>query len=763
MSYITRWLYSTSHKDIAILYLGYGLIASMVATGMSLIIRMGAPSLALFKSKLVWVYIHIHEVLKYLCILHLSAWVESNKTTYGIAGNKKGSDERLQFLQSSLRRLDHAEVNKLDTLFWNMISQYTYCRYYQYIISIVIYISIRIYNSWKGYQSCQLACIILIIIKQAAKILSTKKRRTKLRRDLSVKVITITNTSGGLIVVSNTRNGMNVLGNWYKTKWPSLNVNSLRMYATSTKSNLNDTIFKVRNSKELSAILRNELKVYKQDNRFNNLKNILKDPYFWIAAYNSIKSKPGNMTPGVGSETLDGINFKYFENLSKEIVSGKYKPKPIRRVEIPKLNGKSRPLSISNPRDKIVQAGLACILEAIWEPKFLNTSYGFRPNRSINSALEQLYLWGSRYTWVIQGEITKCFETIPHNIIMNQIKKEINCHLTISLMYKCIRTNTQQDNGTITISKEGTPQGSVLSPILGNIVLHLFDLYLDEYKNKYDLGKRRKVNPEYYKYQNKRIWAKKKDRKNEARNWLVKMRSVPKVDQMDPKFKRLKYIRYADDFVILVIGSYKDCAEIKTAISKFLLTSCGLKLNDEKTKISLLTKNWEFLGITLRKLKRGFVIPIKTKRKGTKVISNSRLLLLAPINKLKQIFVDTSIVKRDKKGNIKPWAQTHLINLTHYEIIKFYNLKINGIMQYYSFVTNRFRLGYLVWLLQASCALTLSRKFKINSLKGTLTKFGKHLTDPDTDIKLCLPKDYKVTHYFNTSKVFNVEQIIKTK
>ena len=773
MKYVDRWLFSTSHKDIAILYLIFGFVSGMVGTGMSVIIRMGAPLWAVWWCKLVQTYMYIQAFsLRKWYIFNYSAFIISNKFINGIAGVKRVGEIELTLSESNPMKTDYAKDDELDTLNKDKISLYSQVSCCRNISSIVIYISIRIYYSWKWWLLCKLT----YILKQVAKIWSTLKTIIQLRRDLSASRERSQCANGGSIVVSSIRNDMNYSknmshgrvslfhGDRIYMKWSSQNVNSLRMYGTKVTNN-NESIFKVKKRTELTAILINELKVYNHNDKYRNLKNILGDPYFWVAAYNSIKNKPGNMTKGTDNETLDGITFSYFENLSRDIVSGKYKPNPFRRVEIPKANGKLRPLGISSPRDKIVQAGLASILEAIWEPKFLKTSHGFRPNRSTHTALRDLYLAGSRYKWVIQGDITKCFDSIPHNKLIEVIKELVQCHLTISLLYKCIRMGTKMNNNTISYSKIGTPQGSVLSPILCNIILHEFDKYLEELKSKYEKGKNRSRNPVYASYQNARMRALNSGDLIKARKNLLQMRTVSQGDPMDTNYRRLRYLRYADDFVVLVIGNYTDCVELKNKMSDFLITKCGLELNDAKTKINLITKSWDFLGVTLKKQRRaGLIVPIKLENKqGVKGVANTRLMILTPTKKLKESLVEAKIVTRNKNNELRPNALTHLINLTHYEIIKFYNQKIMSILNYYTFVTNRYKLGYIVWCLQASCALTLSRKYKINSLPKTIKKFGKYLADPETDIKLYLPKDYKVMHKFQDNSENNVMKVINRK
>lgn len=810
MSYITRWLYSTSHKDIAILYLGYGLISSMVATGMSVIIRMelsGANPQYLQSNNQVYnvmvtghaigmIFLFVMPVLigafgNYFLpimigagapnkVLNVSNYIVSsllyiwgiyyayrdltiaynkpNKILYGVADCKRELTCWPSSISELSRKVNYVEDNELDT-------------HREDYISHQIQDGIRLFEHSKawiraaqdpgtqnGMSSLKLKCSKEN--EQAAKVNETQKPYLAQIGEISASRMKIQSAFGSFVVVSNIRKDMKRLQSisWsnYNTKGTILNTSSLRMFSTKAK----EGTFKVTKRSELTAILINELKVLRDlDNKIHNLNSILSDPYFWIAAYNSIKSKKGNMTKGITKETLDGINFAYFERLAKDIVSGKYQPKPIRTVEIPKANGKMRPIGISSPRDKIVQAGLASIVEAIWEPMFVDNSHGFRPKRSTHTALRYLYLVANKYTWVIQGDITKCFDSIPHNVIMDNIRKEIGCPNTISLLYKCIRMKELMLNGTIRTNNIGTPQGSVLSPILCNIVMHNFDLYvLNNIKETFEIGKLRKSNPIYHKLQYNRLVALKNKDFSTAKNILNKMRLVTKGDPLDPHYKRIAYVRYADDFVILVIGSFADCLDIRDKMKVYLKETCGLELNMEKTLITKNTKKWTFLGAIFKKLRR---IPHLVKVKnGGRMVANTRILVMAPIMRIIETFVESKILKRDKYGMVKPRGLGHLVPLSHYDIVAFYNSKINSLVSYYSFASNYSRLSNLIWFLRASCGLTLSRKHKLASLSKSFKKWGTVLTDPHTGVGLNIPKTMKVLHKFNTgmddNKVFTI-------
>jgi group II intron reverse transcriptase/maturase len=226
--------------------------------------------------------------------------------------------------------------------------------------------------------------------------------------------------------------------------------------------------------------------------KYYKILQVIAEPNFLAACYDEIKSQ-GNMTRGVDRVTLDGIDYKWFEKVAMDLKSGKFDFKPNRRVEIPKANGRTRPNGIGSPREKIVQKALHSVLEAIFEPQFLDTSHGFRPNKSTHSALFITYLIGNKHNWVIQGDITKCFYSIPHSIIMKRIRAQIGDPAFLSIIRKFLNAGfIDPTTGKLVNSYSGTPQGGILSPLLSNIVLHELDKYLAKYKVSFTKGRKRR-------------------------------------------------------------------------------------------------------------------------------------------------------------------------------------------------------------------------------------------------------------------------------
>jgi group II intron reverse transcriptase/maturase len=344
-----------------------------------------------------------------------------------------------------------------------------------------------------------------------------------------------------------------------------------------------------------------------KDGRYGNLIQIIGAPSTLKIAYLIIKGNPGISAKGVNNEILDGISLASIQRISKDILSGNFKVKPVKRVMISKP-GKAelRPLRVSNSREKIVQKAIEMVLTAIFEEVFLDCSHGFRPGRSCHTALEQLQLKignASSYSWVIKGDIKSCFDNIPYNLIIKGISRNVDCPATLNLIKKILNAEYVLDSelknrklkAKVFRLNVDTPQGIVLSPLFSNLVLHELDRFVEEdLRSNYSTGKQRKANLEYRKlrYQIKRETDQKKKKK-----LINKCFNVPSKDFHDVNFKRLHYIRYADSWIILLAGSYEDAVNIRSKVSD-KLQRLGLTLNLDKIQIiSLRNDKSRFLGV----------------------------------------------------------------------------------------------------------------------------------------------------------------------
>ena len=264
-------------------------------------------------------------------------------------------------------------------------------------------------------------------------------------------------------------------------------------------------------------------------------------------AYHKLRSNPGNMTPGISPTTLDGISLEVFREIINSLRNESFQFDPGRRVDIPKSSGKgTRPLTIAPPRDKIVQEVMRMILEAIFEPTFLDFSHGFRPNRGCHTALRQIKTQFVSASFLIEGDIAKCFPTIDHHRLIEILKLRVSDKKFINLIWKSLRAGYLEFH-QIQNSIIGTPQGSIISPILSNVYLHQFDAFLARMKRDFDKGVEAKRNPEYRKLEYLRAKALSAGDNLEANRQLKLMQQIPARLPNDPNLRRMYIVRYADD------------------------------------------------------------------------------------------------------------------------------------------------------------------------------------------------------------------------
>lgn len=318
-----------------------------------------------------------------------------------------------------------------------------------------------------------------------------------------------------------------------------------------------------------------------------------------------------------------------------------------------------------------------------------------------------------------------------------------------------------QETGKHIIPNVGTPQGSVVSPLLANIVLNELDMYMEDVKAKFETGKKRAINKEYNSLTS-RIQNLKKFQPGspEIKKMALLRRSTPSTLYNDPNFKRLMYLRYADDFVVLISGSSNDANLIKNRISDILTKRCGLELNKDKSIITATKDGFNFLGAYCTKpsaVKAGMF----TSKRGNPSRYRMRMRVMIPVKDLIKKLVVNKFIIMDKSGLPVATARKDLVNFEHHEIITFYNHRIRGLANFYSFASNLNSLRKINMFLQLSCALTLTLKLKLRTKKQVFNKFGAKLTDPDTGIALALPDNLKVKHSFSGGESKRAEEILK--
>jgi group II intron reverse transcriptase/maturase len=468
-----------------------------------------------------------------------------------------------------------------------------------------------------------------------------------------------------------------------------------------------------------------------------NLYRLLYKVDLYIVAYERMKSAPGNMTPGSDGKTIDSFSLQMIQQIIQEMKTEQFQFKPVRTVYVPKSTGKMRKLGIPSIRDKVVQEVIRMILECIYDSPhgsyFHEASHGFRPGRSCHTALREIRGKWPATNWFLEGDISDCFGSIEHGVLVSLRRREDprrtfpQSHLeTASRRIPGRGPEARHD------SLAGTPQGGIASPILANVYLHELDEKVEEIRARLERGKKKRKNLLYHNLvERKRRLHKKGGEHTKAYRELVKqMRSMPAVEVNDPNFIRVKYLRYADDWLVGICGPRTLAEQVKQELKCFLQDRLKLTLSEEKTRITHAREEQaQFLGTQLFIGRGGIqrVVTINTglskpfKRRST----GSEILMEAPTPKL--------IKKLERKGFCTakgtPTTKKAWIYLDPDQIVQLYNGINRGLQNYYRFADNFQQFTRIQYILQYSLAKTLAAKYKY-SVRRIYKRFGKTITIP---------------------------------
>jgi group II intron reverse transcriptase/maturase len=425
--------------------------------------------------------------------------------------------------------------------------------------------------------------------------------------------------------------------------------------------------------------------------------------HLYLTAYGKIYRNAGATTKGINAETVDAMSLEKIDTIIAALRTERYQWKPARRLYILKRNGKKRPLGLPVWSDKLLAEVIRLILNAYYDVQFSDHAHGFREGRGCHTALQEIYhTWGSA-TWIIEGDISDCFGSLPHELILSALSEKIHDGRFLHLMKKMLDAGYLEDwkfNRTLS----GVPQGSIASPILSNILLDKLDTFVETVLiPQYTRGEKRKLNQEYVKLHRQMHKLLRNGQKEAALKLRKQLQKLPSIDPHDPDYRRLKYVRYADDFGLAFTGPKQEAEDIKRQVGVFLREELGLKLSEEKTLIThARSEAAHFLGYEVTTMQSD------TKQSRTKAGFKRR-----SINGKVGLRVPRAVVTEKRKRyqqRGKPIHRAELLNESDYTIIATYQLEYRGIVNYYRHAYNLHRLHALKKAMEGSLTKTLAAK-----------------------------------------------------
>lgn len=448
---------------------------------------------------------------------------------------------------------------------------------------------------------------------------------------------------------------------------------------------------------------------------FDRLYRNLFNPDLFLLAYSNIYANEGNMTVGTDGDTIDGFNIDKVNALIETLKRETYRPNPVRRTYIPKKNGKLRPLGIPSFMDKLVQEVVRMLLQAIYEPVFKDTSHGFRPGKSCHTALLQVKTTCKGTNWAIEGDIQGFFDNIDHTKLLELLARKIADGRFLHLIEKFLKAGYMEFR-QVHHSLTGTPQGGIVSPILANIYLHELDVFMEALCSHHSTNEKRRKSAVYQQQNYARYQARKNGEYEKADALLRQMRSITAIDPLDPNYIKVKYCRYADDFIVMIIGSKQLAEAIREEIRAFLDT-LRLVLSPEKTLITNLSdQRIRFLGYELAK-----------SHEDSKLTADAHGLKKRFANGTIQLLVPADVIREEMKPFVKNGKSVHhnaRVNAPLLDTLMQYNAELRGLYNFYCLATDvSTKLGKFRFYHYYSLLKTVARKEKC-SVAQVITRYG---------------------------------------
>lgn len=488
-------------------------------------------------------------------------------------------------------------------------------------------------------------------------------------------------------------------------------------------------------------------------------------PDLWVEVADGISRNRGANTPGVDGEVHRDVSGR-LETIREGLREGQYRPQPTRRVYIPKKGGKFRPLGIPTATDKLVQAMVARVLTEIYEPVFTDHSHGFRKGRSCHTALDEIKHNWNGTKWIIEADIRGCFDHIDHDVLMELLAKRIEDRRLLKLIRSLLQAGYLED-WVYHRTYSGTPQGGTVSPILANIYLHELDEWLVQKAQSFNQGEGRARNREskrlYSRFQHMLYRARElkeagqEDRARELapvirQRWEEYLR-CPTSETQDPNFRRMRFVRYADDFVISVIGSKADAQQTLAELNAFMVQTLKVELATDKTGIVHGSEGTRFLGYDIKIVTNPNRV-VKTRGGLRRSMMVGTVNLQWPMEQATKFAWERGYIDNIQNRRTRP--RTPLLNLSEEEIFRRYIQELRGVSNYYSRAKNWRHVGnFLHWLCKDSLVKTLASKNRTQRTKTySRLRMGNSIAiqSGSTALALLPPTEWKRYHAENPDR-----------
>src|SRR6266699_1198521 len=425
----------------------------------------------------------------------------------------------------------------------------------------------------------------------------------------------------------------------------------------------------------------------------------------YLIAYGKLYRNDGATTKGSTEETVDGMSLAKIDAIIAALRMERYRWTPVRRIYIEKKHStKKRALGLPTWSDKLLQEVIRLILDSYFDVQFSDHSHGFRPQRGCHTALQEIYETWAGTTWFLEGDISACFDSLSHDIMLETLAEHIHDGRFLQLVRGLLKAGYFED-WTWKRTLSGAPQGSIIGPVLSNIYLSHLDRYVETTLiPAYTRGDRRKPNAAYSRLTSQ-IQRKRKQGKTQEVKALEKQRQeLPSVDPYDPEYRRLRYCRYADDFLLGFIGPKEEAEEIKERLRTFLQEELKLELSEAKTLIThARTETARFLNYEIHTLQENAKRDQRDRRS-----HNGTIGLRVPqeviANKCQRY------TRHNRKGRHRP----ELTNESDFSIIALYQSEYRGLVEYYRLAYNLHRFTTLEGVMEQSVTKTLAAKQKLS-------------------------------------------------